>query len=305
MNKALKATLILAMLFFSFIAYPPAIVFHNINGHAYAQEGQPVWNLTNGLLSTTDHDMVKIIGTDAFKSMHIFVYSNSTLFSQHAIVIDYKGSGGTAKGKAEIQMEGGTLKKESEGKGAPLRGYYTCNINVLMGSTPYTTQLRGYWETVNWDNLSNSVGKRITISFEEAVGAPNPSCDNQKPVLDPFKVSFLVEKPSVQQTEAVKQQKTLEKEDKAKKESSLWPDCFIATAAYGNETAEQLDTLRGFRDRVLLQSELGNQFVNTYYALSPPLADYIRDKDVLRALVRFGLEPLVIQLNSTRFLWDN
>ena len=98
----------------------------------------------------------------------------------------------------------------------------------------------------------------------------------------------------------------MEKEDKAKKESSLWPDCFIATAAYGSETAEQLDTLRGFRDRVLLQSELGNQFVNTYYALSPPLADYIRDKDVLRALVRVEfLDLLVFLLKSTRPLWDN
>ena len=37
--------------------------------------------------------------------------------------------------------------------------------------------------------------------------------------------------------------------------------CFIATAAYGAETAEQLYVLREFRDQVLLESTLGSQFV--------------------------------------------
>jgi hypothetical protein len=48
--------------------------------------------------------------------------------------------------------------------------------------------------------------------------------------------------------------------------------CFIATAAYGTATAEQVDVLRAFRDQVLLQSALGSQFVAWYYQASPPVA---------------------------------
>ncbi|GAG59642.1 unnamed protein product, partial [marine sediment metagenome] len=51
--------------------------------------------------------------------------------------------------------------------------------------------------------------------------------------------------------------------------------CFIATAAYGTPTAEQIDVLREFRDVVLLESTAGSQFVFLYYQLSPPVADFI------------------------------
>ncbi len=39
------------------------------------------------------------------------------------------------------------------------------------------------------------------------------------------------------------------------------PGCFIATAAYGSEYAPQLDTLRKFRDKLLLPSKIGAQLV--------------------------------------------
>ena len=62
--------------------------------------------------------------------------------------------------------------------------------------------------------------------------------------------------------------------------------CFIATAAYGAETAEELDVLRAFRDQVLVESTLGPQFVEWYYQVSPPLADYILENSLLRTVVR-------------------
>ena len=80
--------------------------------------------------------------------------------------------------------------------------------------------------------------------------------------------------------------------------------CFIATAAYGTETASQLDILRDFRDQVLLENALGSRFVETYYRFSPPVADFIANNDFLRAIVREVLvDPVVNLLQWSQDLW--
>lgn len=83
-----------------------------------------------------------------------------------------------------------------------------------------------------------------------------------------------------------------------------WGYCFIATAAYGTETASQLNILREFRDQVLLKSAVGAQFVETYYKLSPPVADFIAKSDFLRAAVRvLFVDRMVNILQWSRGLW--
>jgi len=82
--------------------------------------------------------------------------------------------------------------------------------------------------------------------------------------------------------------------------------CFIATAAYGTPTAEQIDVLREFRDVVLLESTLGSQFVTLYYQLSPPVADFIAGSDLLRTLVRELLvDPVVWTIEAAGAIWRN
>jgi hypothetical protein len=70
--------------------------------------------------------------------------------------------------------------------------------------------------------------------------------------------------------------------------------CFIATAAYGTPMAGELDTLRGFRDEYLLTNAVGEALVESYYSVSPPIADFIADSETLRAVVRAGLAPVVM-----------
>jgi hypothetical protein len=69
--------------------------------------------------------------------------------------------------------------------------------------------------------------------------------------------------------------------------------CFVATAAWGTPWAAELGTLRSFRDRVLLESAGGRVFVAGYYRWGPKLADGIRDKPAVRAVVRLVLTPVV------------
>jgi Leucine-rich repeat (LRR) protein len=83
----------------------------------------------------------------------------------------------------------------------------------------------------------------------------------------------------------------------------LFPWCFIATAAYGTPTASEIQILRNFRDEYLLTNPLGQAFIDFYYNISPPIAEFITDHPSLKPIVRAGLVPAVamstVAVNTT------
>jgi polyhydroxybutyrate depolymerase len=82
--------------------------------------------------------------------------------------------------------------------------------------------------------------------------------------------------------------------------------CFIATAAYGTPTAQQLDVLREFRDDVLLESTIGSRLVDLYYQVSPPIADFISEDTLVRTLVKeLVIDPIVWVVEATGDMWRN
>ncbi len=69
--------------------------------------------------------------------------------------------------------------------------------------------------------------------------------------------------------------------------------CLIATAAYGTPMAEEEKILCEFRDRYLLPNRAGRAFISFYNRISPPVANFIRNKEALKKMVRFYFKPVV------------
>ncbi|MFO7774058.1 MAG: CFI-box-CTERM domain-containing protein [Dehalococcoidia bacterium] len=70
--------------------------------------------------------------------------------------------------------------------------------------------------------------------------------------------------------------------------------CFIATAVYGTTMAGEIQVLREFRDKYLLIDSPGRAFVDFYYSVSPPIAEFITEHPSLKPIVRAGLLPAVV-----------
>ncbi len=69
--------------------------------------------------------------------------------------------------------------------------------------------------------------------------------------------------------------------------------CFVATAAYGSLLANDVETLRRFRDRYLESNVLGELAVETYYSVGPAVAGVVDQSEMLRATARDVLSPVI------------
>ncbi|OYT30210.1 MAG: hypothetical protein B6U95_01135, partial [Thermofilum sp. ex4484_82] len=82
--------------------------------------------------------------------------------------------------------------------------------------------------------------------------------------------------------------------------------CFIATATYGSEIAEEVQFLRRFRNELVLSTYAGRCFYQVfnafYYSWSPYVAKFILDNPWIKAPVRILLYPLLLSLKIASFI---
>jgi hypothetical protein len=71
------------------------------------------------------------------------------------------------------------------------------------------------------------------------------------------------------------------------------PRCFIATAAFENPQATEVQDLRVFRDLTLKKYTWGRRFILAYYKISPPLACLLDKHSWLKPAVRGTLRLLI------------
>lgn len=74
--------------------------------------------------------------------------------------------------------------------------------------------------------------------------------------------------------------------------------CYIATAVYGSYDADEVLVLREFRDTVLKKSFLGKLFINTYYAISPYIANKMKRHKHVNQLVKHLLDKFVSHIKN-------
>ncbi len=72
----------------------------------------------------------------------------------------------------------------------------------------------------------------------------------------------------------------------------LGTPCFVEAAAAPAPTDEDneephLNSMRDFRDSVLMETHVGGTFVDAYYSSSPPIAEAIMERDLIRTSARY------------------
>jgi hypothetical protein len=75
--------------------------------------------------------------------------------------------------------------------------------------------------------------------------------------------------------------------------------CYVATTAYDDPLAEEVEVLRDFRDTVMSQTPAGRHLIELYYQHGPSLALLAMEHPELKAAIKLGLDNLVRLLERT------
>ena len=74
--------------------------------------------------------------------------------------------------------------------------------------------------------------------------------------------------------------------------------CYIATMAYGDINHPKVETLRRYRDNVLINKKLGILFINYYYKFSPFLVSKLKNYRRINFIIRRILDVLIAKINK-------
>jgi len=78
--------------------------------------------------------------------------------------------------------------------------------------------------------------------------------------------------------------------------------CIVASAAHGSELAPEVQFLREFRDRTVMSTFAGAQFMrifnNFYYSFSPAIAQHVKASPYIAAATRALMYPLLLSLHA-------
>jgi streptogramin lyase len=84
--------------------------------------------------------------------------------------------------------------------------------------------------------------------------------------------------------------------------------CLIATATFGSELAPEVQFLQDFRDRQILHTFAGSNFMyvfnSWYYSFSPTIAQYVSRNTIVRGTVKAMLYPLMGILHLASFSYS-
>ena len=98
----------------------------------------------------------------------------------------------------------------------------------------------------------------------------------------------------------IKENKTDFKENESEN-NSQGGGCLIATAAFDSELSTQVQNLRELRDKKILQTKVGSDFMNSfnefYYSFSPQIADLERENPVFKESVKIAITPMIFSLS--------
>jgi len=82
--------------------------------------------------------------------------------------------------------------------------------------------------------------------------------------------------------------------------------CLIATATFGSELAPQVQMLRELRDNTVLNTASGTSFMmgfnQFYYSFSPTIADWERENEIFKEIVKLAITPLLTSFSILNYV---
>ena len=85
------------------------------------------------------------------------------------------------------------------------------------------------------------------------------------------------------------------------KENTPGGGCLIATATFGSELSDEVQSLRELRDTKILKTKIGSNFMdsfnNFYYSFSPFVADLERENPAFKEGVKIVITPMLFSLS--------